>query len=244
MGKEKLLDTIKRLGKVSGATDKLKDAQNAAGTSLPIYTEREGQKIKMTEVQHPDGRMSSYPPVELWDDWQEYDGKLWPQKVARHYSLVPTICFNCESGCGLLAYVDKDTFEVRKFEGNPAHPGSRGRNCAKGPATHNQIYDPERILYPLKRVGKRGEGKWERISWDQALEEVGAKCEKAGKSATMASCTTSADPVKIILPTAPLPLGALMATTATPIFARRARALVIGFGALLTDRVLITPMPK
>ena len=136
MGKEKLLETIKRLGKVSGATENLKHAENAAGTSLPIYTEREGQSIQMTHVQHPDGRMSAYPPVELWDDWQEYDGKLWPQKVARHYSLVPTICFNCESGCGLLAYVDKETFEVRKFEGNPAHPGSRGRNCAKGPATH------------------------------------------------------------------------------------------------------------
>ena len=119
MGKEKLLDTIKRLGKVSGATDKLKDAQNAAGTSLPIYTEREGQKIKMIEVQHPDGRMSSYPPVELWDDWQEYDGKLWPQKVARHYSLVPTICFNCESGCGLLAYVDKDTLKYASLKAIP-----------------------------------------------------------------------------------------------------------------------------
>ena len=149
------------------------------GTSLPIYTEREGQSIQMTHVQHPDGRMSAYPPVELWDDWQEYDGKLWPQKVARHYSLVPTICFNCESGCGLLAYVDKETFEVRKFEGNPAHPGSRGATAPEGPATHNQIYDPERILYPLKRVGKRGEGKWERISWDQALKEVGAKMRES-----------------------------------------------------------------
>ena len=69
------------------------------------------------------------------------------------YSIVPTTCFNCESGCGLLAYVDKETFEIKKFEGNPVHPGSRGRNCAKGPATHNQTYDPERILYPLKRVG-------------------------------------------------------------------------------------------
>jgi anaerobic selenocysteine-containing dehydrogenase len=69
---------------------------------------------------------------------------------------VPTTCFNCESACGLLAYIDKETLEVRKFEGNPEHPGSRGRNCAKGPATLNQIHDVDRILYPLKRVGKRG----------------------------------------------------------------------------------------
>ena len=140
----------------------------------PEYSETKQRPIPLT-VRHPDGRMSQYPPPERWDDWTEYDSKAWPKKVARNYSLVPTVCFNCESACGLLAYVDKKTFEIRKFEGNPAHPGSRGRNCAKGPATHNQIYDPERILYPLKRVGKRGEGKWKRISWDQALAEIAPK---------------------------------------------------------------------
>ena len=64
--------------------------------------------------------------------------------------LVPTTCFNCESACGLLANVDQETLEVRKLEGNPEHPGSRGRNCAKGPATLNQMRDPDRILYPLR----------------------------------------------------------------------------------------------
>ena len=126
------------------------------------------KKPKMIHVQQSDGRLSSYPPPDMWNDWSEYDSKSWPRKEKRDYTLVPTVCFNCESGCGLLAYVDKDTYEVRKFEGNPMHPGSRGRNCAKGPATHNQINDPDRILYPMKRVGKRGDGKWERISWDDA----------------------------------------------------------------------------
>jgi anaerobic selenocysteine-containing dehydrogenase len=123
--------------------------------------------------------LTNYPPPERWDDWVEYDPKAWPQKVARHYMLVPTVCFNCESACGLLAYVDKETLEIQKFEGNPVHPGSRGRNCAKGPATKNQIYDPERILYPLKRAGKRGEGKWQRITWDQALTEIAGKMRQA-----------------------------------------------------------------
>ena len=77
--------------------------------------------------------------------------------------LIPTTCFNCESACGLLAYVDKDDLSIKKLEGNPAHPGSRGRNCAKGPATINQINDPERILHPLRRVGDRGAGQWERV---------------------------------------------------------------------------------
>ncbi|MDP7246847.1 MAG: formate dehydrogenase, partial [Planctomycetota bacterium] len=102
--------------------------------------------------------LESCPPKDKWDDWVELDAKSWPKRVEKHYRIVPTICFNCEAGCGLISYVDKETGEVRKFEGNPYHPGSRGRNCAKGPATLNQIQDPERILYPMRRVGKRGEG--------------------------------------------------------------------------------------
>ena len=93
--------------------------------------------------------------------------------------LVPTTCFNCESACGLLAYVDRDDLHVRKFEGNPEHPGSRGRNCAKGPSTINQVTDPDRILYPLRRVGKRGSGQWERVSWDDALDAIAARIRAA-----------------------------------------------------------------
>jgi anaerobic selenocysteine-containing dehydrogenase len=124
-------------------------------------------------------RLANYPPYEKWDNWTEYDSRSWPEKVEKHYSLVPTTCFNCEAACGLLAYIDKDTGEVRKLEGNPLHPGSRGRNCAKGPATLNQIHDPERILYPLKRVGKRGEGGWERTTWDEVLDTFAAKIRQA-----------------------------------------------------------------
>ncbi len=180
---ERLLAAVLRFEprkKLRKTTDQM---TNAAGVDLPAFSETDLQpeKVEMTVVQHPDGRMSQYPPVEKWDDWVEWDGKLWPQKVARRYTLVPTVCFNCESACGLLAYVDKTSMEIKKFEGNPVHPGSRGRNCAKGPATHNQIYDPERILYPLKRVGKRGEGKWERITWEQALNEISAKMRESRK---------------------------------------------------------------
>ena len=116
-----------------------------------------------------------YPEPNEWDNFMELDPQAWPEKKERHYSIVPTTCFNCESACGLLAYIDKDSNKVRKFEGNPHHPGSRGRNCAKGPATINQINDTERILYPLKRKGKRGSGEWERITWDQALDEISEK---------------------------------------------------------------------
>ncbi len=117
--------------------------------------------------------LTAYPPEDHWDDYNALDAQAWPAKVRRRFRLVPTTCFNCEAKCGLLAYVDKDTGKVAKFEGNPVHPASRGRNCAKGPATINQVDDPERILHPMKRIGGRGDGLWERISWDQALDEIG-----------------------------------------------------------------------
>ena len=106
--------------------------------------------------------LESFPPVEQWDDWVEYDATAWPRRVERRHTLVPTTCFNCEAGCGLFAYIDKETGAIRRLEGNPHHPGSRGKNCAKGPATLNQIHDPGRILYPLKRKGERGGGEWDR----------------------------------------------------------------------------------
>src|SRR4029078_6102801 len=99
--------------------------------------------------------------------------------VERRYMLVPTTCFNCESACGLLAYIDRDTLQFRKFECNPEHPGSIGRNCAKGPATLNQVTAPDRILYPLKRAGARGGGRWIQVSWDEALNEIAGRIRSA-----------------------------------------------------------------
>jgi anaerobic selenocysteine-containing dehydrogenase len=173
MAISKLMNLFKRNG------SPLLDRTDPAGMQMPKFHDSDKKPVKLTQVKHQDGRMSSYPPHEMWGDWSEWDSKSWPKKVARNYTLVPTVCFNCESACGLLAYVDKKTLEIRKFEGNPHHPGSRGRNCAKGPATHNQIYDPERILHPLKRVGKRGDGQWKRISWDEALNEISTKMRES-----------------------------------------------------------------
>ncbi len=132
-------------------------------------------------VRQPDGSLTSFPPIERWNEWIEYDARAWPKKVARRYQLVPTICFNCEAACGLVAYVDKDTMQIQRLEGNPYHPGSRGRNCAKGPATINQVNDPERILYPMRRKPgtSRGAGQWERVTWDEVLDTFAAQIRRA-----------------------------------------------------------------
>ena len=172
----RLADALARLAGLPPSKRSRREQRSGPGDGLmpPAFHVAENDPTPLTEVHQSDGRISRYPPSERWDDWTEWDSKAWPDRVARRYTLVPTICFNCEAACGLLAYVDKETFEIRKFEGNPKHPGSRGRNCAKGPATLNQTYDPERILYPLKREGARGEGKWRRATWDEALEAISA----------------------------------------------------------------------
>src|SRR6516225_1673459 len=141
-------------------------------TKLPLHPEA-------LALDPPSGGLSSFPPKDRWHNWSEFDPTQWPRKVKKHYSLVPTICFNCEAACGLLAYVDKKTLRIQKFEGNPEHPGSRGRNCAKGPATINQVQDPERILYPLRRVGARGDGQWERVTWDEVLDDIAGRIRAA-----------------------------------------------------------------
>ena len=123
--------------------------------------------------------LHSYPPQETWHDVTSLDAKAWPTRVENHHTLVPTTCFNCEAACGLLCHVNHATGRIDRIEGNPLHPASRGRNCAKGPATLNQIDDHERILYPLRRAGERGSGQWERVSWDEALADIGGRIRSA-----------------------------------------------------------------
>ena len=94
---------------------------------------------------------------------------------------VPTICFSCTTHCGVIGWVQDG--KVRKIEGNPLDPNSRGKICAKANGMINYTYYPERLLYPIKRVGERGGGKWRRISWDEAVEEVGSRlktCRESG----------------------------------------------------------------
>ena len=127
-------------------------------------------------------KLEKFPNSDDWHHHMELDANAWPKRVEKNYSLVPTTCFNCESACGLLAYVDKESGQVAKLEGNPHHPGSRGRNCAKGPATINQLKDTERILHPMRRKGARGSGEWEKITWDEALDEISSKIRASLKT--------------------------------------------------------------
>ena len=95
------------------------------------------------------------------------------ETVTGKAEVVRTVCDRCHGQCGVLVHV-KDGKAV-KIEGDPNHPVNEGTMCAKGLAALQVVYHPDRILYPMKRVGERGEGKWQRISWDEALDTVAAK---------------------------------------------------------------------
>jgi thiosulfate reductase/polysulfide reductase chain A len=83
---------------------------------------------------------------------------------------IASLCEMCVWRCGILAKV-KDG-RVVKLEGNPDHPHSKGKLCPRGQAGLMNTYDPDRVLTPLVRVGKRGEGKFRKASWDEALDIV------------------------------------------------------------------------
>lgn len=83
---------------------------------------------------------------------------------------VPSMCEMCVWRCGLLAKVEQG--RVVKLEGNPDHPHSRGNLCPRGQSGLMNTYDPDRVLTPLIRVGKRGEGFFRKASWEEALDLV------------------------------------------------------------------------
>jgi len=106
---------------------------------------------------------------------------------------IPTMCEMCVWRCGVLAKVEAG--RVVKLEGNPENPHSKGKLCARGQSGLMNTYDPDRVLSPLVRVGKRGEGKFRTASWDEALDIVADKMlqikEKFGPEAMVFSSTHS-----------------------------------------------------
>ncbi|MCB2226046.1 MAG: molybdopterin-dependent oxidoreductase [Desulfarculaceae bacterium] len=106
------------------------------------------------------------------------DQKPAPPALEKKFSA----CDMCFNKCGLIARVEKGV--VTKLDPNPRYLKSRGMLCARGNAGVMQLYDPDRLKYPLLRAGARGEGKWRRISWDEALDLAAAKLKAIGEQYT------------------------------------------------------------
>ena len=93
--------------------------------------------------------------------------------------VIKSNCRGCHGGCGVLVHVRDGT--IIKIEGDPDFPTNHGSMCGKGLAFQQLVYHPDRVKYPLKRVGKKGEGKWQRISWDEAFETIVNKLKQVIK---------------------------------------------------------------
>ncbi|MBT8368655.1 MAG: molybdopterin-dependent oxidoreductase, partial [Deltaproteobacteria bacterium] len=88
-------------------------------------------------------------------------------------AVIKSHCRMCHGGCGVLVYT-KDG-KVAKIAGDPECPINHGTLCSKGLASAQLVYHPERLRYPLRRIGPKGSGQWERISWDDALDAIAGR---------------------------------------------------------------------
>jgi anaerobic selenocysteine-containing dehydrogenase len=85
---------------------------------------------------------------------------------------------DCPDTCATVTEVDVATGRAVRFGGDPDHPITQGWLCAKVRPYLERVYAPDRVLYPMKRGGRKGEGRFERISWDQAIDEIASRWKK------------------------------------------------------------------
>ncbi|MBN1320641.1 MAG: molybdopterin-dependent oxidoreductase, partial [Thermoleophilia bacterium] len=101
----------------------------------------------------------------------------------------------CHGGCGVLAHIEDG--KLVKIEGDPEHPINRGRLCSRCLAMTQYVDHPDRLRSPRKRVGERGENKWQDISWEEAYdlieERMGKIREEYGPESVVFSMGTGRD---------------------------------------------------
>ena len=109
-----------------------------------------------------------------YSSWEDVYRKEW-QWDAVHWGSHTNQC--APGGCSFRVYsrdgvVWREEQAARSGASNPAYPDFNPLGCQKGCGFHQLLASGERVRFPLKRMGERGEGKWKRISWDEALGEV------------------------------------------------------------------------
>ena len=96
--------------------------------------------------------------------------------MTRELRTVKAVCpHDCPDACGMVVTVDDETGRAVKLRGDPDHPFTRGFLCRKVNHYLDRVYHPDRLQYPLRRVGRKGEGRFERVSWADAIREIAAK---------------------------------------------------------------------
>jgi anaerobic selenocysteine-containing dehydrogenase len=101
-------------------------------------------------------------------------GLIMSSYLTQDSGIFPSVCsLDCPDQCGLL--VHKKDGKIVKIQGDPHHPVTKGNICNKVRHMTERIYDRNRLSYPMKRSGAKGEGKFERISWEEAITSITAK---------------------------------------------------------------------
>lgn len=141
----------------------------ALALSLPSLAPGLNQAERLLEDAFKPG---AEPKYAIWEDLYRMNWTWDKTTFGSHLN----ICWPV--GCCLFhvyvrnGIVWREEQAARTKSCNPDYPDYNPMGCQKGAAFNNNLYGDERVLYPLKRAGERGEGKWQRISWDQALEEI------------------------------------------------------------------------
>ena len=159
--------TRRQFLKISGVAA----AAAAAGAAgLPLFHFRRSARAALTEA-------GASPTTEKLGSWEDLYRQRWTwdsiAKGSHGWA-------NCRSACAWDLYV-KDGIVVReeqsaRYEASEAGvPDFNPRGCQKGACYTEVMYGPSRLTVPMKRVGERGSGQWQRISWEQAIEEIAEK---------------------------------------------------------------------
>ena len=91
-----------------------------------------------------------------------------------------TVCSMCSAGCGITVRTREG--RAKKIEGNPSHPVSQGRLCARGQAGLQVLYNPDRVTTPLRQTGERGSGDWLPLTWTEGLAQLSGRLGELGSS--------------------------------------------------------------
>lgn len=143
----------------------------AAGASVGVLGN--GQAWALNRLEPVGDTLETEYPYRSWEDMYRNE---WTWDKVGHAAH----CINCMGNCAFDVYV-KDGIVLREEQiakypsVNPRIPDANPRGCQKGAIHSTEMYEANRVRYPLKRAGERGEGKWQRISWDQATEEIADK---------------------------------------------------------------------
>ncbi|MBI4515323.1 MAG: molybdopterin-dependent oxidoreductase [Deltaproteobacteria bacterium] len=148
------------------------ETAGAAGLALSLRHLRSGASSVGAQTTVP--ALGKLPDYRGWEDVYRQQW-VWDKVVRAAHHVV-----NCASSCPFNVFV-KDGIVWREEQNsvmeanNPSLPDFNPRGCQKGVCTSQLMYAPQRLKYPLKRAGARGEGKWNRITWDEALTEIADK---------------------------------------------------------------------